>query len=212
MTQQGIKPRTVPERGRVFRVGHDNQGHAIDVTGMIHRSLREALNRVGHLFAVPVLGVDLIVRDLSAPLDFVHDAIIEVNPAPGFAQHERTHQGRQRNLAGLILDHLFPAGAGDARIPSVAGAIGCGAELEGMGRSLHRRGVRPAGYTRGAAWSGTPREKVGDGAQSASLLPLDARAEVLLIEVDEVMAGESRHLTNLSDPLRSLSAVQKRMR
>jgi cyanophycin synthetase len=138
-----------------------------------------------------VLGVDLIVSDPAAAIDPDRDAIIEVNPAPGFAQHERTQNGKRRNLAGAILDHLFPGGANAARIPVVAGPIGCGLELERIGHWLYERGVHPVGFTRNTSWSGIPRRKMGYGPQSASLLLLDAQAEVLLIEVDEVLASET---------------------
>ena len=188
LSQQKLKPDTVPARGLAFRVGHDNQGRASDVTATVHRSLTQLLNRVGRLFAGPVLGVDLLVRDPAAPFDPAHDVIIEVNPAPGFAQHERTQQGPTRNLAGPILAHLFPTPTA-ARIPVVAAPAGYAAELEEMAQALRRRGVYPTGYTRGTVWSGTPRRELGRGPHAASLLLLDAQAEVLLIEVDEDLAG-----------------------
>lgn len=189
LSQQGLTPSNIPERGRSFIVGHDNQGRSVDATGAIHPSLKRLLNRVGRLFAVPLLGVDMIVRDPSAAFDYEHDAIIEVNPAPAFSMHERPSEGRSRNLAGATLNHLFPAGADAARVPVVAGPSGCGAELEQLAQALRRQGVRPAGYTRNIAWSGTPRGERGRGPLGFSLLPLDAQAEVLLFEVDEVLAG-----------------------
>ena len=188
LSQQGLKPDAVPARGLAFRVGHDNQGHSTDVTTTVHRSLTRLLARVGRLFAVPVLGVDLIMRDPSAPFDPAHDAVIEVNPAPGFAQHERTREGPARDLAGQLLSHLFPP-PDDGRIPVVAGPTGCAAELAELAQALRRRGVYPAGYTRGTAWSGAPQEKLGRGPRAASLLLLDVQAEVLLLEVDENLAA-----------------------
>jgi len=189
LMQQGLTFGSIPECGRSFIVGHDNQGRSVDATGAIHPSLKRLLNRVGRLFGVPLLGVDMIVRDPSAPFSTEHDAIIEVNPAPAFAMHERPSDGISRNLAGAALNHLFPAGAEAARVPVVAGPLGCGAELEQLAHELRRQGVRPAGYTRNIAWSSTPRDERGRGPLGFSLLPLDAEAEVLLFEVDEVLAG-----------------------
>lgn len=112
-----------------------------------------------------------------------------MNPAPAFSMHERPSEGRSRNLAGATLNHLFPAGAAAARVPFIAGPSGCGAELEQLAQALRRKGGRTAGYTRNIAWSGTPRGERGRGPLGFSLLPLDAQAEVLLFEVDEVLAG-----------------------
>ena len=189
LSQQGLKPNSIPERGQSILVGHDNQGRSVDATAAIHPSLKRVLNRVGQLFAVPLLGVDMIVRDPSATFSPEQSVIIEVNPAPAFSMHERPSEGRSRNLAGATLNHLFPAGADAARVPVVAGPSGCGAELEKLAEGLRRKGVRPAGYTRNTAWSGTPRAERGRGPLGFSLVPLDSEAEVLLFEVDEVLAG-----------------------
>jgi hypothetical protein len=189
LSQQGLTSSSIPEFGRSFMVGHDNQGRSVDVTGSIHPSLKRLLNRVGRLFAVPLLGVDMIVRDPSAAFDYEQDAIIEVNPAPAFSMHERPSEGRSRNLAGATLTHLFPAGAAAARVPVIAGPTGCGSELEQLAQALLRKGVRSAGYTRNIAWSGDTRGERGRGPLGFSLLPLDAHAEVLLFEVDEVLAA-----------------------
>ena len=189
LSQQGLKPSSIPTRGQSFLVGHDNQGRSFDATGSLHPSLKRLLNRVGRLFAVPLLGVDMIVRDPSAAFDHEHDAIIEVNPAPAFSMHERPSEGRSRNLAGATLKQIFPAGADAARVPVVAGPSGCGAELEQLADALRRKGVRAAGYTRNTAWSGTPRSTRGEGPLGFSLPPLDPEAEVLFFEVDEVLAG-----------------------
>ena len=189
LSQQDLIPSSIPECRRSFIVGHDNQGRSIDATGSIHPSLKRLLNRVGRLFAVPLLGVDMIVRDPSAAFDCEHDAIIEVNPAPAFAMHERPSEGIPRNLAGAILNHVVPAGPEAARVPVVAGSSGCGPELEQIAQELRRQGVHSAGYTRNVGWSGTPRGERGRGPLGFSLLPLDAQAEVLFFEVDEVLAG-----------------------
>lgn len=189
LSQHGLTPSSIPEHGQSFVVGHDNQGRSVDATGSIHPSLKRLLNRVGRLFAVPLLGVDMIVRDPSAAFDYEQDAIIEVNPAPAFSMHERPSEGRSRNLAGATLNHLFPAGAVAARVPVIAGPTGCGAELEQLAQALRRQGVHPAGYTQNIAWSGSPRGERGRGPLGFSLIPLDHEAEVLLFEVDEVLAG-----------------------
>jgi len=189
LSQNGLKPNSIPERGQSFIVGHDNQGRSVDATRAIHPSLKRLLDRVGRLFAVPLLGVDMIVRDPSAAFDYEHDAIIEVNPHLRSLCMTDHQEGKSRNLGRTTLNHLFPAGADAARVPVIAGPSGCAAELEQLAQGLRRQGVHPAGYTRNVAWSGTPRGERGRGPLGFSLLPLDAQAEVLLLEVDEVLGS-----------------------
>jgi hypothetical protein len=189
LDHQDLTLDSIPGRGRSFLVGHANHGRSIDVTERVHPSLKRLLNRVGQLFGVPLLGVDMIVRDPSAAFDYKEDVIIEVNPAPAFAMHERPAVGMSRNFSGTILKHLFPTGNGAARVPVVAGPVGCGPQLEELAQALRRNGVHPTGYTRNIAWSGTPRDERGRGPLGFSLLPLDSMAEVLLLEIDEVLAG-----------------------
>ena len=189
LSQQGLTLSSIPKRGQKFLVGHDNQGRSVDVTRTIHASLKKLLNRVGRLFAVPLLGVDMIVRDPSAPFDSANDVIIEVNPAPAFSVHERPSEGESRNLSRATLSCLFPSGADAARIPVIAGPTGCGAELEQLAQKLRGHGTSSAGYTRHIGWSGTPRNEIGRGPLGFGMLPVDPEAEVLLFEVDEVLAG-----------------------
>lgn len=188
---QGLTPASVPARGQRVHVGFPNQGRLTDVTSAVHPTLRDVLARVGLLFPLPVLGVDLLVRDPRGPFDPARDVVLEVNPNPAFTLHEAPARGARRELAGDIVDALFPGGRASARVPVIAAAAPLGAALEALASDLGRRGVRAAGYTRGRLWSGTPDATIGAGPGAAALLALDSTAEALLVEVDDALAEET---------------------
>jgi cyanophycin synthetase len=188
LASQGLSAEDQVQAGRVVAVGYPNQGPATDETQRIHPGLRRMLVRLGRLFPLPVLGVDLLVHDVTERFDPSRDIILEVNANPGFSLHDYVDQGPARDLSGLLLSHLFPRGAKDARVPIVVGGPGSGRSLEALARELSAAGLCPAGFTRGRLWSGKPTQIMGDGVLSARLLSLDAYAQVLLLEVDEPLA------------------------
>jgi GNAT-family acetyltransferase (TIGR03103 family) len=70
-----------------------------DVTAKLHPDLAEAARRASEVLEIPVVGMDLLVRDVSGP-EYV---IIEANERPGLANHE------PQPTAERFIDLLFPA-------------------------------------------------------------------------------------------------------
>jgi GNAT-family acetyltransferase (TIGR03103 family) len=70
-----------------------------DVTAKLHPDLAEAARRASEVLDIPVVGMDLLVRDVSGP-EYV---IIEANERPGLANHE------PQPTAERFIDLLFPA-------------------------------------------------------------------------------------------------------
>jgi cyanophycin synthetase len=60
-----------------------------------------------------------MTSDISVPLAQTGGAILEVNAAPGFRMHLAPTEGLARNVAGNVIDMLFPPGT-PYRIPLVA--------------------------------------------------------------------------------------------
>ena len=183
---QGWPSRTiVPPRGTKVLLGYANQGPSVDVTHSIDASLRRVLRDVGRLTALPVIGIDLLVAHPTGRFDPTRDVILEVNPNPAFAMHLHPSRGRSHDLAHDIVRALFPHGAANARVPIVAGPPGCASDLRDLADRLRHGGIRTAGYVAGAAFSGTPTQSIGRGPSSVLLPTLDARADVLLFEIDD---------------------------
>ena len=92
----------VPPAGEVFAVrkaANLHTGGTIhDVTETVHPELADAAIRAARAIEIPVVGIDLIVRDPSGP-DYV---FIEANERPGLANHE------PQPTAQRFMDLLFP--------------------------------------------------------------------------------------------------------
>lgn len=109
---EGLQLRDVPERDRevvVRKTANLHAGGTIhDVTSRLHPDLAEASVTAARLLDIPVVGLDLLVRDPAKP-DYY---LIEANERPGLANHEP--QPTAERFVSLLFPSLDP---GDPRIP-----------------------------------------------------------------------------------------------
>jgi cyanophycin synthetase len=94
-------------------------GTAIDQTDVCHPDNREMAIRAAAAVGLDVCGVDFLTPDISRSWKEVGGGICEVNAAPGFRMHVSPSEGKPRDVAGKVLDMLFPPGA-PSRIPIAA--------------------------------------------------------------------------------------------
>jgi cyanophycin synthetase len=94
-------------------------GTAVDRTDVIHPDNAEIAVRAAAVIGLDIAGIDLMAPDISKPVRETGGGIVEVNAAPGFRMHIAPTEGRPRNVAGPVLDMLFPPGS-QARIPILA--------------------------------------------------------------------------------------------
>jgi len=100
-------------------------GIAIDVTDEVHPLTKTMSERISQIIGLNVIGIDLITTDHRIPLSENNGGIIEVNAAPGLRMHANPSEGKPRNVAGAIVDILFPPGAKyDIPIIAVTGTNG----------------------------------------------------------------------------------------
>lgn len=83
-------------------------GIAIDVTDEVHPTTKKITERISQIIGLNVIGIDIITSDHRIPLSIDNGGIIEVNAAPGFRMHLNPYKGKPRNVAGAIVDMLFP--------------------------------------------------------------------------------------------------------
>lgn len=123
MEQAGVSLETVLPAGQTFYLrstaNMSTGGTAIDCTTDIHYENAELARRAVQVIGLDVAGIDIIAPDISRPLREVGGGIIEVNAAPGFRMHVAPAEGRPRDVAGPVMDMLFPPGT-PARIPIAA--------------------------------------------------------------------------------------------
>jgi len=100
-------------------------GTAIDLTDVVHPDNREMAERAIRAVGLDVGGVDFLTTDMTRSYKEVGGAIVEVNAAPGFRMHVAPSEGKPRDVAGKVMDMLFPPGT-PTRIPvaSITGTNG----------------------------------------------------------------------------------------
>lgn len=94
-------------------------GTATDVTDIVHPDNVVMAERIARIVGLDICGIDVMTSDISKPLMQTRGAILEVNAAPGFRMHLAPTEGLPRNVAGNVVDMLFPPGT-PYRIPIVA--------------------------------------------------------------------------------------------
>ncbi|HET9228079.1 MAG TPA: cyanophycin synthetase [Thermoanaerobaculia bacterium] len=94
-------------------------GTAIDRTDVIHYDNRIMAERAVKAVGLDVGGVDFISPDISRSYKEVGGSIVEINAAPGFRMHVAPTEGTPRDVAGPVIDMLFPKGT-PYRIPIAA--------------------------------------------------------------------------------------------
>mgnify|MGYP000895379579 CR=1 FL=1 len=94
-------------------------GTAEDVTDIVHPANTSMAERISKIIDLDICGIDVMTTDITKPLSETGGAVLEVNAGPGFRMHLAPTKGLPRNVAGHVIDKLFPKGT-TGRIPIVA--------------------------------------------------------------------------------------------
>jgi cyanophycin synthetase len=94
-------------------------GTAIDVTSMVNPHTVFVAERIARLLNLDICGIDVIAKDIEAPLVIENGAVLEVNASPGLRMHLSPSEGSSQPVGEAIIEMLFP-GNSPARIPIVA--------------------------------------------------------------------------------------------
>ncbi len=123
LAERGYGRDTVPPAGEMvflrMTANLSTGGTAEDVTDVVHPDNAEMAVRAIRAIGLDVGGVDFLSPDITRSYKDVGGAICEVNAAPGFRMHMAPSSGKPRDVAGPVLDMLFPAGT-PSRIPIAA--------------------------------------------------------------------------------------------
>jgi cyanophycin synthetase len=123
LAARGWTKDTVPPAGEKVHLRSTGNlstgGTATDVTDAVHPDNVEMAVRAVLAIGLDVGGVDFLTTDITESYKESGGAICEVNAAPGFRMHSSPSEGRPRDVAGPVIDMLFPPGT-PATIPVAA--------------------------------------------------------------------------------------------
>jgi cyanophycin synthetase len=192
---QGLDARSVPAAGQVVTLRRNANlstgGTSRDVTDRMHGDVADLCRRAAAVAGLDVCGVDLRLEDISAPLPATpagplgSGAVIEVNACPGLRMHEAPAEGAPRDVAGAIIDSLYPPGT-PSRIPVIAvtGTNGKTTVVRMIGRILSQAGLAVGMTTTDGVYLGGRLVYDADasGPRSAAMVLDDAGVEAAVLE------------------------------
>jgi len=112
LAKLGYDRATVPEKDEVVYLRStanlSTGGTAIDVTDVIHPDNREMAIRAIKAIDLDIGGVDFLTKDITESYREAGGGICEVNAGPGFRMHVAPSEGTPRDVAGPVIDMLFP--------------------------------------------------------------------------------------------------------
>ncbi|KNC55289.1 glutathione synthetase [Thecamonas trahens ATCC 50062] len=82
-------------------------GNAVDVTDRLHPEIKQMCVEVAEALMLDLVGIDVIVADMEAPLASAGCCILEANTSPGLRMHAFPSEGTARNAAPFILDAIL---------------------------------------------------------------------------------------------------------
>ncbi len=189
LADQGLAMDSIPSSRRVVRLSAtanlSTGGSALDCTDKVHPENRAICEKAASVIGLDVCGIDFICPDIGRPVRQTGGGIIEVNAAPGFRMHLQPSEGQPRDVAGPVIDALYPRGS-NARIPVIAitGTNGKSTTVRMVAHMLRLQGLN-VGYT---STSGIYRngelvmEADASGPKSARLVLSDPTVDAAVLE------------------------------
>jgi len=123
LAEQGLNADSTPRRGQTVFIRRNGNlstgGTATDVTDLVHPEIAAKAVDAARIVGLDIAGVDVVVEDISRPLEEQGGAVVEINAGPGLRMHLDPSEGKPRPVGEAIVDMLFEPG-NDGRIPIVA--------------------------------------------------------------------------------------------
>ena len=189
MSIAGLTDTTVLPKGEIFYLrGTGNLstgGTAVDLTDAVHIENREMAIRAAKAIGLDVIGIDFITRDITQSYREVGGGICEVNAAPGFRMHVAPTEGKSRDVAGPVMDMLFPPGT-PTKIPiaAVTGTNGKTTTARMLSHIQKMNGFTVGLATTDGVYIDGQRTVAGDmtGPQSAQMVLRDPEVTMAVLE------------------------------
>ena len=189
LAAQGLHPGSVPGPGQAVTLRRNANlstgGTSTDVTDLVHPEVAAMCCRAAAAAALDVCGIDVRLADIAIPPGQQDGAVIELNACPGLRMHLEPTAGRPRDVAGAIVDRLYPPGA-PSRIPivSVTGTNGKTTTVRMISHILGQAGLRVGMATTDGVYCGGRLIHAADasGPRSAEMVLDDSTVEAAVLE------------------------------
>jgi cyanophycin synthetase len=189
MDRGGLKADSVPAAGQVVYLRStanlSTGGTATDVTDIIHPDNREMAQRAVRAIGLDVGGVDFLSKNIAESYRQIGGGICEVNAAPGFRMHVAPSEGTPRDVAGPVIDMLFPKGAA-TRVPiaAITGTNGKTTTARMLAYITKMAGFTPGLTTTDGVYIDGQRTVQGDmtGPVSARMVLADPQIDMAVLE------------------------------
>jgi cyanophycin synthetase len=189
LARAGLAAQDVPAAGQVVflrsTANLSTGGTATDVTDVIHPDNREMAERAVRAIGLDVGGVDFLSTDITESYRRIGGGICEVNAAPGFRMHVAPSEGTSRDVAGPVIDMLFPSGT-PSRVPiaAITGTNGKTTTARMLAHVTKMAGFTPGLTTTDGVYIDGQRTVQGDmtGPVSARMVLADPQIDLAVLE------------------------------
>src|SRR5512137_1553802 len=184
-----LAPGSIPAKGQIVYLRStanlSTGGTATDVTDVIHPDNREMAERAVRAIGLDVGGVDFLSKNITESYRKIGGGICEVNAAPGFRMHVSPSEGTARDVAGPVIDMLFPPGA-PSRVPiaAITGTNGKTTTARMLSHITKMAGFTPGLTTTDGVYIDGQRTVQGDmtGPVSARMVLADPQIDLAVLE------------------------------
>ena len=160
-------------------------GTATDVTDIIHPDNRDMAVRAIKAIGLDVGGVDFLSDNIAESYQTHGGGICEVNAAPGFRMHVAPSEGTPRDVAGPVIDMLFPPGSPSrVLIAAVTGTNGKTTTARMLAHITKMAGFTPGLTTTDGVYIDGQRTVEGDmtGPMATRMVLADPQIDMAILE------------------------------
>ena len=189
MSRAGVTAASVPAKDQIIYLRStanlSTGGTATDVTDIIHPDNRDMAERAIRAIGLDVGGVDFLSTNIAESYKSIGGGICECNAAPGFRMHVAPSEGTPRDVAGPVIDMLFPLGT-PSRVPiaAITGTNGKTTTARMLAHITKMAGYTPGLTTTDGVYIDGQRTVEGDmtGPVSARMVLADPQIDFAVLE------------------------------
>ncbi|MDR2541212.1 MAG: hypothetical protein LBD11_05635 [Candidatus Peribacteria bacterium] len=107
-----VKLSDIPAKGEKVYIRPNSNvsggGNCHDVTDSVHPSVISIAREILQKLTLPYVGIDFMTKDITKKQTKNSYSICELNTMPGLSLHTHEETGRVRNVAGALVDLIYP--------------------------------------------------------------------------------------------------------